>query len=148
MGSSRLLHNPQPEVRYDKVDWRKKKWLQFQLPKTMATPSALSSSFLQTALPLHRRTKQISPFHNLNQISKTSRNKKPVSFRVQSAKLPAGVCQLPFYGFFSSSQVSLIYSVYMCQRLANKKWVLKFSGRIAESAAQIQSPFSWIHKNC
>ncbi|KAL8102329.1 hypothetical protein AgCh_026997 [Apium graveolens] len=73
----------------------------------MATSSALSSSFLPT---LHH-TKQISPS---NQVAKPSLNKKKLpSFRIEAAKLPAGVevpkvqpqFKAPFLGFTKTAEI-------------------------------------------
>ncbi|KAK1377532.1 High-light-induced protein, chloroplastic [Heracleum sosnowskyi] len=74
----------------------------------MAASSALSSSFLPT---LHHHTKLTSPS---NQIVKSSLNKKKLlSFRIQAAKLPAGVevpkvqpqFKAPFLGFTRTAEI-------------------------------------------
>ncbi|KAL5740566.1 hypothetical protein ACOSP7_029452 [Xanthoceras sorbifolium] len=79
----------------------------------MATSSVISSSFLPTkALTFHRRNHQPSLFNNHNRIGTTSNNHPP-SFRVQAAKLPAGVempkvepkLQAPFLGFTKTAEI-------------------------------------------
>ncbi|XP_059647089.1 light-harvesting complex-like protein OHP1, chloroplastic [Cornus florida] len=77
----------------------------------MATSSAISSSFLpSTLVTVHTQNKQLSLFHNHTQTSNTS--KKRLSFRVQAAKLPAGVelpkvepkFSAPFLGFTRTAE--------------------------------------------
>uniref|UniRef100_A0A5B7CA83 Uncharacterized protein n=1 Tax=Davidia involucrata TaxID=16924 RepID=A0A5B7CA83_DAVIN len=78
----------------------------------MAASSAISSSFLPTkALTFHRQNQQFPLFDNRTQSGKTS--PKRLSFRVQAAKLPAGVelpkvepkFQPPFLGFTRTAEI-------------------------------------------
>ncbi|KAK0585345.1 hypothetical protein LWI29_027098 [Acer saccharum] len=76
----------------------------------MATSSLISSSFLPTTLHRH----QLSLFNNHAWIATTSNNNNNrFSFRVQAAKLPAGVevpkvepkFQAPFLGFTTTAEI-------------------------------------------
>ncbi|KAK2657822.1 hypothetical protein Ddye_010874 [Dipteronia dyeriana] len=74
----------------------------------MATSSLISSSFLPTTFHRH----QLSLFNNHTRIATTSNNNR-FSFRVQAAKLPAGVevpkvepkFQVPFLGFTNTAEI-------------------------------------------
>ncbi|KAF8396808.1 hypothetical protein HHK36_018441 [Tetracentron sinense] len=78
----------------------------------MATLSAISSSSLLPTrpLPAARPTHYRSLFHNYNRYSRTIKN--PILFRVQAAKLPAGVelpkvepkFKAPFLGFTKTAE--------------------------------------------
>lgn len=113
----------------------------------MASAVFISSSFL-SAKPLTIPHQGLKPtiFKDSTQTAKIT--KKPISFKVRAAKVPASVCS------FSSIWVPSVHRFFFsfCW-LQIKEMELKetcgcvwfFSGGIAESGAEIPSPFSWIY---
>ena len=109
----------------------------------MATSSPISAlPALQNRAPIVcLPNQQLSPFTHRRSCSIISQpKKKEDSFRVQAAKLPPGVGLLCSFPSFEGP--------FLILRLQKRKSsILKFSGRIAKSRAQIRSSLSGVHKD-